>query len=177
MQPIWSKPHTHWVSQLGAETTCTVRAPQTTRRGCGEAKDNEKWQGEVTKWIVSCRWEPSTPALCWWLKGVCKITRTSIHQRQLMYNEWISVLCRNGFLSLSGKKGRRGGVECSWISIYLHSQCELSFPLIVLNLSFNTQWKGVNDAPPLQHWCLCGKPHASFATNHISCLFSLITLD
>lgn len=61
-----------------------------TRQGWGEEEeDNEKWH-EVTNWVVSCRWEPSTLALCWWLKGACKITRTFIHRRQLMFNDWIS---------------------------------------------------------------------------------------
>lgn len=46
------------------------------------------------------------------LKGACKITRTFIHQRQLMYNEEICSFGSNGFLSLSGK-GRCAAAECS----------------------------------------------------------------
>lgn len=36
------------------------------------------------------------------------------------------------------------------MNIYLLSQCELKRPLIVVRLSFNTQWRGVNDAPSFQ---------------------------
>lgn len=85
----------------------------------------------MTGWLVCCRWG----ARGLWLKRACKITRTFIHHRLLI---WMRVCWRmlQWFL-ISVWKGR--GVmllNANERSIYLQSECKL-----------HAQWRGVNDAP------------------------------